>query len=139
MFMDVPDFPRLERAASKAPSHIIPFGFVDNMHELMAASDFAVAKSGGLTTSECLALGVPMVVFNPIPGQEERNAFHLIENGAGLWAHTAANMLYKVETLLGDPERLARMQANARRIGRPDAAYRIADAVVGSREPKPRG
>lgn len=123
---------RLERVASKAPGHIIPFGFVDNMHELMAASDLAVAKSGGLTTSECLALGLPMVVFNPIPGQEERNALYLLENGAGLWAHTAANMLYKAETLLADPERLARMQANARRIGRPDAAFRIAHTVLGS-------
>src|SRR5690606_15297049 len=79
---------RLVKVALTAPGRIIPFGFVDHMHELMAASAFAVTKSGGLTTSECLALGLPMVVFNPIPGQEERNALYLLENGAGLWAHT---------------------------------------------------
>ncbi|MBX7255724.1 MAG: glycosyltransferase [Candidatus Hydrogenedentes bacterium] len=122
---------QLERVASRYPGKILPFGFVTNMHELMAASDFAVAKSGGLTTSECLALGLPMVVFKPIPGQEERNATYLLEQGVGVWAHTAAHMVFKVEQLLKNPERLACMREAARRIARPDAAYRITDLVMG--------
>ncbi|MFW5856869.1 MAG: MGDG synthase family glycosyltransferase [Planctomycetota bacterium] len=121
---------QLRDVAADRPGRIHPFGFVDNMHELMAASDLAVAKCGGLTTSECLTMGLPMVIVKPIPGQEERNAVFLLERGAGVWAHTGANMIFKAERLLRDPDRLAAMQAAARAAARPDAAYRIADTIV---------
>lgn len=121
---------RLDKAAASCEGRLHAFGFVNNMHELMAASDMVVSKSGGLTTSECLAMGLPLVVFNPIPGQEERNAVYLLERGAGLWARTAAQMVFKVESLFNDPTRLAEMQRNARRIARPDAAFMIADRLV---------
>lgn len=122
---------RLKKLARAYKGRVKPFGFVDNMHELMAASDLAVSKSGGLTTSECLAMGLPMLVFNPIPGQEERNAIYLLEHGAGLWARTPAQMLFKVKALLDDPKRLADMQEAARRIARPRAAFDIAERLMG--------
>ena len=122
---------RLKKLARAYKGRVKPFGFVDNMHELMAASDLAVSKSGGLTTSECLAMGLPMLVFNPIPGQEERNAIYLREHGAGLWARTPAQMLFKVKALLDDPKRLADMQEAARRIARPRAAFDIAERLMG--------
>lgn len=122
---------RLAKLAKGCEGRLKPFGFVDNMHELMAASDVVVSKSGGLTTSECLAMGLPLVVFNPIPGQEERNAIYLLECGAGLWARTAAQLVFKVVTLFNDPVRLAEMQQAARRIARPDAAFTIADRLMG--------
>jgi processive 1,2-diacylglycerol beta-glucosyltransferase len=122
---------RLDKLAEGCGGRVTPFGFVDNMHELMAASDLAVSKSGGLTTSECLAMGLPMVVFNPIPGQEERNAIYLLEHGAGLWARTPAQMVFKVQTLFNDSDRLAEMQQNARRIARPEAAFTIVDRLMG--------
>ena len=59
-------------------------GFTTEMDELMTAADLFVGKPGGLTTSEVLAKGVPMVVINPIPGQEERNSDHLLEQGAAI-------------------------------------------------------
>ena len=122
---------RLKKLARAYKGRVKPFGFVDNMHELMAASDLAVSKSGGLTTSECLAMGLPMLVFSPIPGQEERNAIYLLEHGAGLWARTPAQMLFKVKALLDDPKRLADMQEAARRIARPRAAFDIAERLMG--------
>ena len=57
-------------------------GFTTEMDELMAAADLYVGKPGGLTTSEALSKGLPMVVINPIPGQEERNSDHLLEAGS---------------------------------------------------------
>ena len=125
-------FKRIQKAAEESPGKVFPFAFVENMDELMAASDLAVAKSGGLTTSECLAMRLPMVVYNAIPGQEERNAVYLLEKGAGVWAHTAAHMFFKVEYLLSHPEELERMRAAAERIRRPRAAYDIADIVLES-------
>ncbi|MEA3365391.1 MAG: glycosyltransferase, partial [Candidatus Hydrogenedentes bacterium] len=121
---------RLDKVATSCEGRLKSFGFVNNMHELMAASDVAVSKSGGLTTSECLAMGLPLVVFDPIPGQEERNAVYLLERGAGVWGRTAAQMVFKVESLLNDPARLAEMQRNARRIARPEAAFTIAEQLV---------
>jgi len=121
---------RLERVARAHPGAVIPFGFVDNIHELMAASDLAVAKSGGLTASECLAQGLPLVIIRPIPGQEERNADYLLERGAAVRANSAAHILYKTQALLRDPQRLERMRQAALAAARPRAAFTIADAVV---------
>ena len=120
----------LREAAADSDGRLIPFGFVDNMHELMAASDFIVTKSGGLTSSECLAMGLPMIIWNPIPGQEERNADYLLENGVALRANSAANLVFKVRKLAGEGERLEKMSEAARRLSRPDAAFRIAERVA---------
>ena len=120
----------LRAVAASRPGKIVPMGFADNMHELMAASDFVVSKSGGLTCSECLAMGLPMVIFNPIPGQEERNADYLLENGVALRANSAAHLVYKVRRLLTNPALLARMKSATRQIARPRAAYEIVETVL---------
>ena len=91
----------------------------------MGCADLAIGKPGGLTTSECLALGLPLIVFAPIPGQEERNCDYLLENGAGLKAVDAVALEYRVRALLTEPQRLARMRDNARRLGRPQAAHQV--------------
>jgi processive 1,2-diacylglycerol beta-glucosyltransferase len=100
------------------------------MHELMAAADFMVTKCGGLTSSECLAMGLPMVIVNPIPGQEERNADFLLERGVALKANSPAHLVFKVHRLLGDWELLERMKKAALCVARPKAAYDIAEQVM---------
>jgi processive 1,2-diacylglycerol beta-glucosyltransferase len=120
----------LEAVASSRKGRIVPFGFVTHMHELMAASDFAVTKSGGLTSSECLALGLPMLILRPIPGQEERNADYLLENGVAMRANSPAHLIFKIGKLLNDPHLLARMRAATKRIAKPRAAYDIAEQVI---------
>lgn len=121
---------RLAKTAVPAGSRLVPFGFVDNMAELLAAADLVVAKSGGLTTAECLAVGVPMVVRDPIPGQEERNADYLLEQGAGVKAHSLPVLRFKLSSLLRDPARLARMRHAARKAGRPGAARQIVESML---------
>ncbi|MFO0952773.1 MAG: glycosyltransferase [Isosphaeraceae bacterium] len=106
---------------------VAPVGFTKEMDELMAASDLIVGKPGGLTTSEALARGLVFVVVNPIPGQEERNSDHLLEEGAAIRCNNLPVLAYKIDRLLDDPKRLAAMRANARRIGRPNSA---ADVVA---------
>jgi processive 1,2-diacylglycerol beta-glucosyltransferase len=77
---------RLEALAAArpadAPVTVRPIGYTRAMDEYMAAADLLVGKPGGLTTAEALARGLPMVIVHPIPGQEERNADHLLEAGA---------------------------------------------------------
>lgn len=125
---------RLERElaalAGEAPS-LRPFGFVDAIERLMAAADLVVTKSGGLTTSECLAAGKPMVIIRPTPGQEERNADYLLESGAAWMARTPPILRWKVGRLFGEPDRLRALSEAARALGRPDAAETIAREVAG--------
>ena len=127
----------LASAAASHPERIVPFGFVDNMHELMAASDLIVTKCGGLTSSECLAMGLPMVIINPIPGQEERNADFLLESGAAVRANSLAHLVFKVRALLADPRALRRMRAAALAAAKPDAARRIVQTVIASADARP--
>lgn len=123
---------RLRALAPPAGGTLHAFGFVSNIHELMAAADLAVTKSGGLTTSECLASGLPMVVRDPIPGQEERNCDHVLEAGAGVRTHGLASLRFKLGALLADPARLARMKAAARAAARPRAAHEILARLLGT-------
>jgi processive 1,2-diacylglycerol beta-glucosyltransferase len=100
-------------------------GFTKEIDELMAAADLVVSKPGGLTTSETLARGAAMVIVNPIPGQESRNSDFLLENGAAVKVNNVATLAYKLTALLREPERLARLKENARRLGRPRAAFDV--------------
>jgi processive 1,2-diacylglycerol beta-glucosyltransferase len=100
-------------------------GFTTQIDELMSAADLVVSKPGGLTTSETLARGAAMVVVNPIPGQESRNSDYLLENGAAIKVNNLATMAHKITALVRDPGRLAQLRANAKRLGRPRAAFDV--------------
>ncbi|HYO44547.1 MAG TPA: glycosyltransferase [Candidatus Limnocylindrales bacterium] len=128
----------LRRRAAAAPGRLVPLGFTSTIERVMACADVAVTKPGGLTTSECLALGLPMIVVSPIPGQEERNAAFLLANGAGLQADSAEELAGHVSGLLAEPARLASLAANARRLGRPDAGRRVVEAVLGREQDQGR-
>jgi len=99
----------------------------------MAAADLLVGKPGGLTTSEALARGLPMVIVNPIPGQEERNADHLLEEAVAIRCNNLPVLAWKLDRLLDDPAQLAVMRANTGRLGRPQAAADIVSILLGSR------
>ena len=105
-------------------------GFTDQIDELMGAADLVVSKPGGLTTSETLARGAAMVIVNPIPGQESRNSDFLLENQAAIKVNNIATLAYKVTALVRDPERLAILKANAQRLGRPRAAFAVAEHAL---------
>lgn len=100
----------------------------------MACADLAITKPGGLTVSECLAVGLPMVLIAPIPGQEERNADYLMEQGAAVKAHDGVALEYKIGRLIGNPERLARMRDSMRVLGHPDAAHAVLSHILNDRQ-----
>lgn len=123
---------KLDRAAAGAGGRVRVFGFVANIEDLMEASDLAVTKAGGLTVTECLARGLPMVLFNPIPGQEEMNADWLAENGAAVKVKHPDLLAFKLGRLLGDGQRLGAMKRAARGLARPAAAFEILGDVCGA-------
>ncbi|MBO9664367.1 glycosyltransferase [Dokdonella sp.] len=121
---------RLRALAAANPQRLVAQGFTDRVERLMTACDLVITKPGGLTTSECLALGRPMIVHAPIPGQEERNCDYLLEQGAALKAVDATALDYRVRELLAEPERLAALAQRARALGRPLAARDVLESVL---------
>ncbi len=121
----------LNRLAEAHPGRLVPMGFTRTIERIMKASDVAITKPGGLTSSECLAMGLPMILVNPIPGQEERNADYLLENGAALKAYDAAGLEFRVRDLLANPSRLESLRRNALALGKPDAAAAVLGKVLG--------
>lgn len=106
-------------------------GLVKNIQVFMEASDLAITKAGGLTVSECLAKGTPMIVYSPIPGQEERNCDYLLERGAAVKAKGLDVLDYKVAELLEAPRKLGTMKEAARETARPFAARDVLRCVLG--------
>jgi processive 1,2-diacylglycerol beta-glucosyltransferase len=125
---------RLLKTASrvKADEHVLvkPIGYTREMDEFMSAADLVLGKPGGLTTSEGLAKGLAFVIVDPIPGQEERNSDHLLEAGVAIRSNNLPTLSYKLDRVLTEPQRLARMQANSKRLGRPNAAREMVKRVA---------
>ena len=125
---------RLDELASKlSPASRIQIrnvGYTTQMDELMSASDILLGKPGGLTTSEALAKELVFVIVNPIPGQEERNSDHLLEEGVAIRCNNLPVLGYKIDRLLDDSDRFAAMKANARRLARPNAARDIVSNLL---------
>lgn len=115
---------------SRRPERFRVLGFTTEMADLMRVATLFVGKPGGLSSSECMAAGLPMVIINPIPGQEMRNADFLLEEGAAIRCNYASTVGYKIDTLLADPPRIEQMAASARRIGRPEAARTVAEGSL---------
>jgi 1,2-diacylglycerol 3-beta-galactosyltransferase len=121
-------------AALKATSwkgKVHTYGLVGNMPELMHAADFIICKAGGLIVTEALACGLPLILYEALPGQEEGNIRYVVESGAGVWSPGSIGVLTTAYAwLAGDKSELAQARAAAQRAGKPRAAYDIAERIV---------
>lgn len=118
---------QLLRMQSISPSYFREFhavGHTDSMQVYMAAADLMIGKSGGLTSSECLASSLPMLIVNPIPGQEERNANHLLEHGAAA-SGNIRTLTYKLDKVISSPSLLKEMSEAAAAMGHANSAHAI--------------
>ncbi len=118
-------------SASGYSSNVKIFGFTSEVDVLMDASDCIVTKPGGLTTSEALAKQLPMIFFNPIPGQEERNLEFFMNNGVALSVtktFTVDEALYYLFSENGNRLELIKKQLSS--IAKPNAAKTLADFIV---------
>ena len=122
---------QLQSLAAGRSGCLFPMGFTDEVPRLMAAADLVITKPGGLSTSECLAMGAPMLLSTPIPGQEERNADYLLENGAAMKAIDAVGLEYHLGLLKAEPHRLEKMREQTRALGRPNAGRDAMRIVLG--------
>jgi processive 1,2-diacylglycerol beta-glucosyltransferase len=118
---------RLEAAALPERVHIR--GYVNEIERFFAAADVIITKPGGLTTSEALSMGKPLLLTRGLPGQEEGNLRALVETGAASDVSTPEQLEQTCKNLFADIDRLARQRAAAAAVGRADAAVRIAAAL----------
>lgn len=109
---------------------IYNFGFVDNIDVLMDASDCIITKPGGLTSSEALAKGIPMILSYPIPGQEERNMEFLINNGAAMYTSDTYHVDEAVYQLFSSPSRVNGLKAAMSELASPNSTEDIGDFII---------
>lgn len=120
---------RLQAIAKHHPLlHVV--GFVDNVQELMASSDLMIGKGGGLTVTESLCLGKPMILFGSVPGQETKNASSMSRQGVARVAHSLDEVVRFTVDLMSSPELLKECTSAALRLGRPKAAADIVRCVL---------
>jgi processive 1,2-diacylglycerol beta-glucosyltransferase len=122
-------------AEASGPTSFEVLGFVTEMPELMNRATLALTKPGGLTSSEALAAGLPLMLVSPYPVQEEMNANFLLESGCAVRAEPLSTLSHKLRGLLEEPARLDAMRAAATRHARPNAARDIARTVAGELTP----
>ncbi len=127
----------IEELTAGSRDRFLVLGYTTEMPDLLGAATLLLSKPGGLTTAEALARGLPMVVLDPIGGQEERNSDVLLEAGAAVKCTEVTVLNHKLRRLLDDRARIAAMGENALKLGRPDAANAVARIVVESPARKP--
>ncbi len=120
----------LNEFREKTEKSIIVYEYAYNVNELMEVATLIVTKPGGMTTSEALAKGLPMVIINPIPGQEMRNTDFLLKHGIAVHVHDTSQIGEEIEILLKSHERLAAMSRSAYENSRPYAAFDIARLIL---------
>lgn len=115
---------------NKAKENVVILEFTNKVPELMNISNIVVTKPGGLTTSESLASHLPMVVINPIPGQEEENAEFLESKGIAVWIKKNDNSEKIIESLLSNKEQLQKMKENTKILSKPNSTDDICNILL---------
>ena len=131
---------RVELEVARGPATGVEFlvkGYVEDMPEWMAAADLLISKPGGMTSAEAMASNLPMAIYDPIPGQEERNSDQLLEKGVAIKCNEITTLGYKVGRLLADPDRMQRMREAARQMGRPKAAEVVVKTLLAESDSEP--
>ncbi len=121
--------PALQEEMRKRGIPFISFGYIDFMDEVMQMADLALTKAGGLVCTECKSKGLPMVIFRPYPGQEERNTDYFLEQGASIKVNQLDSLDLKIIRLMENPEKLKKLSQNASRIVNPSAALDIVEHI----------
>ena len=116
---------------SKNSKLIHVLGYTDCVPELMSISEMVVTKPGGLTSTESLASSLPMIIVNPIPGQEYENAKFLVEHGVGIWIKKDDDCESIISNLLSDEKRLHQMKINAKLLAKRNSTQNICEILFG--------
>ena len=118
-------------AETNSGSFVKVLAYTKQVPELMSISDLVVTKPGGLTTTESLASGLPIVAINPIPGQEEENAKFLEDEGVAIWLKKNDDYDEIIADLLADEDKLHQMKVNTKLLAKKNSTRDICDIILG--------
>ena len=104
--------------------------FTDKVPELMTISDLVITKPGGLTVTESLASGLPIIIINPIPGQEEENAEFLEKNNVGIWIKKGDNLNEALTNIFSNSAKMREMKINARLLAKKNSTADICKIIL---------
>ena len=121
---------RFEKIASTSNKCIKVLGYTNKVPELMSISDFVITKPGGLTSTECLAMKKPMIIINPIPGQEEQNSIYFTNNGTALRMYKNEPIEHVLDIAVNNKKRVEQMIQMCEIVGKPNAAYDVAHQAI---------
>jgi processive 1,2-diacylglycerol beta-glucosyltransferase len=128
---------KLKRNLAKQIPHskhpILLTGYVENIHELMKIADLMITKAGGLTTAEAMALGLPMLLYKSLPGQEQENTRFLLDTGVARQADNATDLTLQISNLLKNPELLFKMKKKAQHLQSKQSAFLAAEMILSLR------
>lgn len=114
----------------KCDDYVKILSFTNDVPKLMHISDLVITKPGGLTTTESLVSGLPMIIINPIPGQEEENAAFVSENGAGVWLKKGDHMETVLDNILSSPTTLLTMTNKAKILAKRNSTKDICTTLL---------
>lgn len=104
--------------------------YTEKIPELMSISDCVVTKAGGLTITESLTSHLPIIIINPIPGQEEENAEFLVNSGCSIWIKKDDNIARIIKNIYRHPEILEKMKKSSISLAKPNATKEICDILL---------
>ena len=107
--------------------------YTNKIPELMSISDLVISKPGGLTTTESLASGLPTIVINPIPGQEEENAEFLESHGVGIWIHKKDDIFEQLNSILSSRETIKNMKIKSRLLAKKNSTADICKIIFNTK------
>ena len=113
-----------------AEDRVRVFDYTDKIPEMMHISNMVITKPGGLTTTEALVSGLPIIIINPIPGQEEENAEFLVENKVAVWIKKEDNIARVLKNLYRHPELIEEMKANIPNLAKPNSTADICRILI---------
>jgi processive 1,2-diacylglycerol beta-glucosyltransferase len=120
----------LKDKATGLRKETVLFGYATNVHELMSVSDCIITKPGGITCSEVLAKRIPMIIVNPLPGQEANNTAYLTEKCAAIKIDDPKEINLLIDDLFEHPEKLMRMREAEAAISKPHSSMDIARLLL---------
>jgi 1,2-diacylglycerol 3-beta-galactosyltransferase len=118
----------LEEYTWSIPTQI--YGFVREMPDFLRAADVLVTKAGPGSISEAFIAGVPIILYNRMPGQEDGNVTYVVDEGAGVWAPQPSQVVAALRYWMRHPAQLAKVTTACKRLAKPDAARQIARIIA---------
>ncbi|WML50954.1 glycosyltransferase [Neobacillus sp. PS3-12] len=121
---------KLKDKLQNSKHHIHLTGYINNVHELMAVSNLMVTKPGGVSTFEAIAMELPMLLYKPIPGQEQDNAKFLVQSGVAIQAMKERDLIDHISKILSNAELLQQMSENAKNFHPKESAFASAEVII---------